>query len=65
MRPGSLSLNLKVSSICAFWKHASPPSPVKARLSKSAGKVISIFLCYSKGIILNPMLPANTTVNEE
>lgn len=49
----------------AIWKHPSSPSPVKARLSKSAGKVMSIIFCDSKGIVLNHMVPAKTTVNGE
>lgn len=46
----------------SVWKHPSSPSPIKARLSKSAGKVMSIIFCDSKGIILNHMVPPKTTV---
>ncbi|MCG8044068.1 MAG: hypothetical protein JAY66_00005 [Candidatus Thiodiazotropha taylori] len=49
----------------SVWKHASSPSPVKARLSKSVGKVMSIIFCDTKGIVLNHMVPAKTTVNSE
>ena len=50
----------------SVWKHTSSPSPVlavKARLSKSVGKVMSIIFCDSKGIVLNHMVPDKTTVN--
>ena len=38
---------------------------VKARHSKSAGKVMSIIFCDNKGILLNHMVPAKTTVTWE
>ena len=45
-------------------KHTWSPSPVKARLSKSVGKVISIIIiCNTKGVVLNHMVPDKTIVN--
>ena len=46
-----------------MWKHTWSPSPVKARLSKSVGKVMSIIFCDTKGIELNHMVPEKTIVN--
>ena len=46
-----------------MWKHTWSPSPVKACLSKSAGKVMSIIFCDTKGIVLNRMVPDKTIVN--
>ena len=46
-----------------MWKHTWSPSPVKARLSKSVGKVMSIIFCDAKGIVLNHMVPDKTIVN--
>ena len=46
-----------------MWKHTWSPSPVKARLSKSVGKVMSIIFCDTKGIVLNHMVPDKTIVN--
>ena len=45
----------------SLWKHATSPSPVKARLFKPVGKVI----CDTSGIVLNHMLLTKTTVNNE
>ena len=45
-----------------MWKHTWSPSPVKARLSKSVGKVMSIIFS-DKGIVLNHMVPDKTIVN--
>ena len=47
----------------SMWKHTWSPSPVKARLSKSVGKVMSIIFCDTKGIVLNHMVPYKTIVN--
>ena len=46
-----------------MWKHTWSPSPAKARLSKSVGKVMSIIFCDTKGIVLNHMAHDNTIVN--
>ena len=46
-----------------MWKHTWSPSPVKARLSKSVGKVMSIIFYDTKGIVLNHMVPDKTVVN--
>ena len=46
-----------------MWKHTWSPSPVKARLSKSVGKLMSIIFCDTKGIVLNHMVPDKTIVN--
>ena len=47
-------------------KHASSPSPVKARLSVCAmGKIMSIIFCNTRGIVLNNLVPATSTVNSE
>ena len=47
----------------SILKHTWSPSPVKARLSKSVGKVMSIIFCDTKGIVLNHMVPDKTIVN--
>ena len=47
----------------SMWKHTWSPSPVKARLSKSVGKVMSIIFCDTKGIVLNHLVPDKTIVN--
>ena len=39
------------------------PSPVKACLSKLVGKVMTIIICDTKGIVLNHMVPDKTIVN--
>ena len=39
------------------------PSSVKARFSKSVGKIMSIIFCDTKGIVLNHMVPDKTIVN--
>ena len=41
----------------SMWKHTWSPSPVKACLSKSVGKVMSIVFCDTKRIVLNHMVP--------
>ena len=46
-----------------MWKHTWSPSPVKARLSKSVGKVMAIIFSDMKGIVLNHMVPDKTFVN--
>lgn len=46
----------------SIWKHPCSPSPTKARLSKSAGKVMAIMFCDIHGIILNHFVPPKTTV---
>ena len=46
----------------SMWKHPSSPSPTKALISKSAGKVMAIIFCDIQGIILNHMFPSKTTV---
>lgn len=47
----------------SVWKHKSSPSPVKAQLSKSAGKVMCIIFFSAQEIILTHMVPEKTTVN--
>ena len=47
----------------SMWKHTWSPSPVKARLSKSVVKFMSIIFCDMKGIVLNHMVPDKTIVN--
>ena len=47
----------------SILKHTWSPSPVKTRLSKSVGKVMSIIFCDTKGIVLNNMVPDKTFVN--
>ena len=44
----------------SMWKHTWSPSPVKAGLSKSVCKVMSILFCDRKGIVLNHMVPDKT-----
>ena len=46
----------------SVWKHPSSPSPIKALISKSAGKVMAIIFCDIQGIILNHFVPPKTTV---
>ena len=46
----------------SVWKHPSSPSPTKALISKSAGKVMAIIFCDIQGIILNHFVPPKTTV---
>ena len=46
----------------SVWKHPSSPSPTKALISKSAGKVMAIIFCDIKGLILNHFVPPKTTV---
>ena len=46
-----------------MWKHTWSASPVKACLSKSVGKVMSIIFCDTKGIVLNHIVPDKTIVN--
>ena len=47
----------------SMWKQTWSLSPVKARLLKSVGKVMSIIFCDTKGIVLNHMVPDKTVVN--
>ena len=47
----------------SMWKHTWSPSPVKACLSKSVCKVMSIVFCDTKRIVLNHMVPDKTIVN--
>ena len=49
---------------CLVWKHPSSPSPTKALISKSAGKVMTILFCDIQGIILYHFVPPKTTVTE-
>ena len=46
----------------SVWKHPSSPSPTKALISKSAGKVMAIIFCDMQGIILNHFVPPKTIV---
>ena len=46
----------------SMWKHPSSPSPAKALISRSAGKVMVIIFCDIQGIILNHFVPPKTTV---
>ena len=43
-----------------MWKHASSPSPVKARLSTYVGKEMAIIFCDTKKRVLNHMAPVKT-----
>ena len=54
--------NKRQSSV---WKHKTSPSPIKARLSKSVGKVMCIIFFTSQEIILTHMVPEHSTVNGE
>ena len=49
----------------SVWKHPTSPSPEKAQLSKSAGKVMAIIFCDIRGFVLCHMFPNKTTVNGE
>jgi hypothetical protein len=44
------------------WKHPSTPSPTKAIISKSDGKVMAIIFCETYGVVLNQFVPPKTTV---
>ena len=46
----------------SMWKHPSSPSPTKALISRSAGKVMAIIFCDIQGIILNHFVPPKTIV---
>ena len=46
----------------SMWKHPYSPSPTKALISRSAGKVMAIIFCDIQGIILNHFVPPKTTV---
>ena len=46
----------------SVWKHPSSPSPTKALISKSAGKVMAIIFCDIQSLILNHFAPPKTTV---
>ena len=46
----------------SVWKHPSLPSPTKALISKSAGKVMAIIFCNMQGIILHHFVPPKTIV---
>ena len=46
----------------SVWKHPSSPSPTKALVSKSAGKVMAIIFCDIYGVLLNHFVPTKTTV---
>ena len=47
----------------SMWKQTWSPSSVKARLSKSVGKVMSIIFCDTKAILHNHMVPDKIIVN--
>lgn len=49
----------------SVWKHPMSPSPVKAKLSKSVGKVMCIMFFTSQCFLLNHVVPTNTTINGE
>ncbi|XP_062572230.1 protein GVQW3-like [Saccostrea cucullata] len=67
-----LTSKLIMRRVCASWvprlllpeqmRHPSSPSPLKARVTKSAGKVMLIVFCEINGIILNHMVPPKTSV---
>jgi hypothetical protein len=47
------------------WCHQSPPRPKKVRSQASAGKVLLIFFCSHKGVILEHYLEQRETINSE
>lgn len=47
----------------SVWKHPSSPPPLKARVSKSAGRVMFIFFMDRKGMLLVHAVPEGQTVN--
>ena len=49
----------------SVWKHPTSPSPVKAKLSKSVGKVMCVMFFSSPCFLLNHVVPIHTTVNAE
>ncbi|XP_061167382.1 histone-lysine N-methyltransferase SETMAR-like [Saccostrea echinata] len=69
-----LTSKLKVRRVCARWvprlllpeqmkmRHSSSPSPLKERVTRSAGKIMLIFFCDINGIILNHIVPPKTSV---
>ncbi|XP_062574449.1 F-box/LRR-repeat protein 4-like [Saccostrea cucullata] len=66
-----LTSKLNMRRVCARWvprlllpeqmRHPSSPSPIKARVTKSAGKVMLIVFYDINGIILNHMVPPKTS----
>ena len=49
----------------SIWKHPTSPSPIKAKLSKSVGKVMCIMFFSSQCFLLNHVVPTHTTVSAE
>ena len=49
----------------SVWKTPSSPSPKKARVSKSAGKVMFVVFFDIKGLILIHAVPPGTSVTGE
>ena len=47
----------------SVWKHPTSPSPVKAKLSKSVGKVMCIMFFLFSIFLLNHVVPIHTSVN--
>lgn len=47
----------------SVWKRSTSPPPVKARVSKSAGKVMFIFFLDQRGMLLVHAVPEGQTVN--
>ena len=46
----------------SVWKHPSSPSPTKALISKSAGKVMAVIFYDIHGIMLSHFVPPKTTI---
>lgn len=53
------------AEVMYVWIHTVSPSRVKARLSKSNGKVIMVTFCDSWEIVLQHSVPLETTFNVE
>ena len=49
----------------SVWNYPTLPSPVKAKLSKSVGKVMCIMFFSSQCFLLNHVVPIHTIVNAE
>ena len=45
------------------WKHTSSPPPTKAKVVKSAKKVIFLVFADHRGIILSHVVPTDQTIN--
>ena len=62
MRHGYTFFEPESTQQSSTWKHPSSPSPTKALISRSAGKVMAIIFCDIQGMFLNHFVPPKITV---